>query len=357
MKTRKAIFLALLVIAVAVVVWFYIRRPPDQAAVQPATVETKQTDEAKQTPVAPAPVQKRQAAASPTVASQPAPENNPAALIERRRNQMEEERQRGLNEWRTPIEFYGKVIDENTNPVAGADIHFEWTDLSPKGNSEKAATSDANGLFSLQNEAGKHLIVQVSKPGYYAYQPVGAAFSYAGENQNFVPDAANPVVFRLKKKGVAEPLVVLDKTLPISISGKPLELDLKTGKVASPGQETVIMEFVKRAPENPDDRLYDWSFRITVPNGGLVLSTNEFAFSAPEQGYEPSDLVEMKSSLGDDWQSRMRREYFLKLPDGNFARVVLDLMSHNGSLKVQAFVNPSGSRNLEFDPQQTANSP
>lgn len=38
------------------------------------------------------------------------------------------------DDWRTPIEFYGKVVDENTNPVANADIYFgvlrlfQWND-------------------------------------------------------------------------------------------------------------------------------------------------------------------------------------------------------------------------------------
>jgi len=71
-------------------------------------------------------------------------------------------------------------------------------------------------------------------------------------------------------------------------------------------------------------------------------------------GYEPSDLVEMKSSLGKNWQSRMQRQYFIRLPEGNLARVVLDLMSHNGALSMQAFINPSGSRNLEYDPKVSA---
>ena len=125
---------------------------------------------------------------------------------------MEEERQKGLNEWRTPIEFYGKVVDENTNPVANASVHFVWTDLSQKGNSEKDTTSDEDGLFSLNDTTGKNLIVQVSKKGYYSYQRFGAAFNYAGENQNFVPDAANPVVFRLKKKVSPNRSLFLRKT-------------------------------------------------------------------------------------------------------------------------------------------------
>jgi len=277
----------------------------------------------------------------------PTSESNSTARIEQRLKQMEEDRQKGLNEWRTPIKFYGRVIDENTNPVANADIHFVWTDLSTTGNSEKQTTSDTKGQFSLNNTTGKNLIVTVSKQGYYAYQPFGAAFNYAGQNENFVPDAANPIIFRLKKKGIAEPLVVIENNFQISISGKPLEIDLKTGMAVPPGQGNIVAEFVKQSPQNPDDRLYDWSFEITVPNGGLVLSTAELDFSAPMDGYKPSDLVEMKSSLGDNWESRMKRQYFVRLSDGNYARIVLDLMAHNGSLKIQAFTNPSGSRNLE----------
>jgi len=352
MKTRR-ILLFVLLVAAACVLWFYFHRPTEQPGGGPVAVATSPAAETNQKRDARQLIQKNQSVQPSDVTvdpSIPTPENNPAAWIEHRRKQIEEEQQRGLNEWRTPIEFYGKVVDENTNPVANASVHFVWTDLSPKGNAEQDTTSDLDGLFSLNNTNGKNLIVQVSKEGYYAYQRFGAAFNYAGENQNFVPDAANPVIFRLKKKGIAEPLTVFEKNFQISISGKPLEIDLSTGMAVSPGQGNVMMEFVKQSPQIPGDRLYDWSFRIAVPNGGLLPSTDEFDFLAPVSGYKPSDLIEMKSSSAENWQSRMKREYFVKLPDGNFARVVLDLMSHNGSLKVQAFTNPSGSRNLEYDP-------
>lgn len=350
MKPRKVFLLVLLLIGVAFVVLYYLRKPPEQAVVEPASVETEQANEANRTPAAPATRQKSQATAPPAVASEPTPESDPAGWIENRVKQQMAELERGKDEWRTPIEFYGMVVDENTNAVAGAQADIDCNDLSPTGTSFYHTQSDANGLFSIQGITGKLLGVKVNKDGYYSYQPHGLNFYYAGQNQNFIPDAANPVIFRLKKKGIAEPLVVFEKNFQISISGKPLEIDLSTGKAVSPGQGNAIMEFVKQPPEKPGDRHYDWTFRVTVPNGGLLLSTHEFDFLAPEKGYELSALVEMKSSWGDDWQSRMKREYFVRLPDGNFARVVLDLMSHNGSLKVQAFTNPSGSRNLEYDP-------
>ncbi len=344
MKTRRAFFFVLFIVAVAVVVWFYTRKSAESPAVEPTTVETRQTNEAGRITVQ----QKKQAVASAPSAPTRAPENNPGAWIERRREQMEEERQRGLNEWRTPIEFYGKVIDENTNAVEGARVDFDCNDLSPTGTSFYNARSDTSGLFSIQGITGKLLGVKVSKAGYYSYQPHGLNFYYAGQNQNFVPDPLNPVIFRLKKKGVTEPLIAFDKTFQISISGRPLEIDLKSGMPTAKGKGDVAMEFVKQFSENGPNDSYDWSFKITVPNGGLILTTNQLDFLAPVNGYESSDIVEMKAS-STSWQGRMDREYFIELPDGKFARVVLDLMSHNGSLRIQGFLNASGSRNLEPD--------
>src|SRR2546423_13940480 len=33
-------------------------------------------------------------------------------------------------EWKIPIRFYGVAVDENGQPVASVDVHFQWTDLS-----------------------------------------------------------------------------------------------------------------------------------------------------------------------------------------------------------------------------------
>ena len=235
---KKRIFIVLLLLVVAGV-WLWLRhnRPAEQVLTESPVAETNQ-------PTTPQSRQRRTAPASaPTPASVPnPPAQDGAAAVESRINQIKTEVERGYEEWRTPIEFYGKVVDENTNAVANADVHFVWTDLSPKGNSDKQTTSDGSGLFSLRNEAGKHLMVQVSKQGYYSYQPFGAAFFYAGENQNFVPDAANPVMFRLKKKGVAEPLVHVQapiggaKGFRVARDGTGVEISLATGKTVPSGQ-------------------------------------------------------------------------------------------------------------------------
>jgi len=303
----------------------------------------------------------RTAPATPTVVPN-RPAQNGATVVENRINQIQTEIERGYDEWRTPIEFYGKVVDENTNPVANADVHFVWTDLSLKGNSDKGTTSDGNGLFSLHNETGKHLMVQVSKQGYYSYQPFGAAFFYAGENQNFAPDAANPITFRLKKKGVAEPLVHVQlpmggpKGFRIGKDGTTVEISLTNGKAVPPGQGDLRVQCWTDNQGKASGERYDWKCQISVPSGGLLQSTNELDFQAPLDGYQTVDTIDMRADLETDWSSHASRNYFLKLANGNYARMNFEMVAGGDHFfQLESFLNPSSSRSLEFDPQIAIN--
>ena len=75
-----------------------------------------------------------------------------------------------------PINFYGKVVDENDQPVSGATAHFIWdggvTNNNPRpftdtGKISADVTTDSAGLFSLTNAIGTELDVSVGKAGYY----------------------------------------------------------------------------------------------------------------------------------------------------------------------------------------------
>jgi hypothetical protein len=353
MKKKKRFFCGLLVIIAGVVIWYCLRKPSGRVTVQPTSIETNQASSK------PAPIRNGQASAGSATTSKPTPESNPAAWTEMRLKQMEEERQKGLNEWRTSIEFYGKVIDENTNPVEGAQVDFGCNDLSPAGTSFYHTQSDGNGLFSIRGINGKLLSVKVTKQGYYAYQPFGASFYYAGQNQNFVPDAAHPVIFRLKKKGVAEPLVHIQapmggpKGYRIARDGTALEISLMTGDAAAPGQGDLRVQGQTDDKGKPAGQKYDWKCQISVPNGGLVQSTDDLNFEAPTDGYRSLDVINMPATLGVDWSDHAHRAYFLKLANGNYARISFDMVAGGDHFfQLESFLNPSGSRNLEFDPAQ-----
>jgi hypothetical protein len=108
--------------------------------------------------------------------------------------------EKGKDEWRTPIHFYGKVVDENENPVEGADVELGWNNLN--GSPSKMTKSDEVGNFSLENEQGKVLVVSVRKVGYYSSKRDRTSFFYAGENENFSPDPGNRFSFIFVKCGV-----------------------------------------------------------------------------------------------------------------------------------------------------------
>lgn len=259
-------------------------------------------------------------------------------------------RERKANEpWRAPIDFYGKVVDQAGDPVVGANVFFQWNNLN--GTESKTVSSDIDGLFSLVGEEGKFLAVKVKITGYYSYSDNPYGFHYAGEDVNFVPDPNQPIVFRLQKKGQAEPLITADfpgfaKIVQFQHDGTPVKLDLLRGKeVASGGQ--LRLQFW-RAPIEKTTRVFNWRCHLSVVGGGFLETEEEFNFMAPEDGYEPSIEIEMPVS-DEQWKGAVRRKYYFRLADGRYGRIEFYVLARNGVFTVKSAINPSGSRNLEYD--------
>src|SRR5262249_33218819 len=151
-------------------------------------------------------------------------------------------------DWKQPINFYGKVVDENDVPVPDVSVNFTWNDLSPTGTSHASATSDENGLFSLTGQHGKRLSVTASKPGYYSAGDARAAsFEYANPADGlFTPDPNNPVLLHLRKRGVGVDLITsrygmksyFGVTAPMD--GTTVRVDLLERKSGGQGGELII---------------------------------------------------------------------------------------------------------------------
>ena len=259
-----------------------------------------------------------------------------------------------LASWQAPIEFYGKVVDENNNPVAGATINFHWVETpSKEGNKTSKAQSDAAGLFSLHGARGPDLAVLVSKEGYYSYRETDhPAFKYGFfSNGDFSPDPRNPIVFHLHKKGKKEPLIRKDfppgigQIWQLHHDGMPIELDLLSGRKVSAGNGQLKLEFWRDVSDIKASR-FDWKLQISISKGGLIGTDEEFAFQAPESGYQPSVLIDMPAT-NQNWQDEVRSKYYIQLPDGKYGRIDVYLMPYNGVFTVQSAINPAGSRNLE----------
>lgn len=250
-------------------------------------------------------------------------------------------------EWRMPINFFGRVVDESEQPVPGAKVELSWTDLSQAGSSQSHTTTDAQGFFSLLNETGRHLQVRVSKDGYYTPKQQQISFDYAGfwEANYYQPDPHNPVLFHLRKKNRREALSSGEIRPTIPANGIPVRFDLlNRGKVSPDGQLEIAA--VTNTEQYPP-RIFNWRAAISVADGGLIEQDSEFPFEAPESGYQPSVEFNMPTNAAD-WKRLIEKSYFVKFGSPpRYGRIEVGLNGASQKASINYWVNPTGSRNLE----------
>lgn len=348
-KRSYLIVCVVLIILFVAVVWWLIRpgKLPEQtvAPITPRPVVAA-TPSAASLPLDP-PAVRRQVPGGPAEPSDPRWE-------ERRRREKEDP---GY-EWKLPINFYGQVIDENERPIENAKIRFQWSNLSPEGAAESETTSDADGFFFLVDKRGNGLSLRVTKEGYDTPQE-GNRFRF--ENARFwdanyyEPDFDHPVVIHLRKKNEAEPLIVGEARPRVLRDGTPLRLDfMKEGEVSPSGQLEIAAWLYK---DDYPPQSFDWRAKLSIPGGGLREHHEEFPVVAPEDGYEPQ--VEWVMNASDPaWKEIVTKTYYFRFGSPpNYGRMRIEIVGARQGVEVDYWLNPSGSRNLEFDPEKRITNP
>jgi len=251
-------------------------------------------------------------------------------------------------DWKVPIEFYGQVVDQTLRPVRNATIHFRWTNLSNNGTGRSDTVSDDSGLFHLGGVNGKRLSVQIEKRGYYRSEGSFKSFEFSnpGEDIYYEPDKNEPVVFHLQKAG--EGAHIFKKSIKIFLPnpGSSMNVDLNNGSIGSVGQ--LVVQTWKPWPPKPISPHYDWKVELTIANGGFSDAPEEFAFEAPETGYNPSLAVDMPASRGNNWNvSAEKTLYFTFGEPKRYGRLHFRTDGNSRYVFIDYVFNPSGSRNLE----------
>ncbi len=255
-----------------------------------------------------------------------------------------------------PINFYGKIVDENNSAIPGASIQLAWTKWAPEGYSEVMIKSDNDGLFSLTDVEGRRLLVNVSKGGYHPPSSSDNSFEYgdASDRRYHQPDPNNPVVFVLTQKGKAEPLIKTDipgfgKTAQLPKDGTEVEFDINKGQIVKAGEGQIrISLYIGQTTKT--EKKFDWKCRLSVPGGGIQQRKHALAFQAPAEGYLPFTEIEIAKSDDKQWRGDVQQTFFIKLANGSFGRLDFFVLARNGGFQLQSFINPTGSRNLELDP-------
>lgn len=259
----------------------------------------------------------------------------------------------------TPINFYGKVVDQHGKPVLQADISYSIIDQPWKFDSSKGKrTADTSGNFSITGVHGGTLGIEVKKSGYrqlpYSDDKVTSAkMFYYGLGHPPQSSPQSPIVFTLHNPGVLEPLMkVGERNFRLARDGTPIEISLELN--APGGTHKVILRCWNKElePRPAGQREYDWRLEIAVPSGGITDRSDPMVFEAPESGYKPSVTIDMPTTAKPRWSSSAERSYFLRFSDGVHASINIRMHAGGDHFVVwESHLNPKpGSRNLEADP-------
>jgi len=254
------------------------------------------------------------------------------------------------------IEFYGRVVDLEGNPVANAKITYSAFNRFFENSPAQTTVTDKKGYFRINDIQGGNIYVRVSKDGYYKIEESERRFA-----NDFADDPSDPAILKLRKHGEAEPLVKFGEKWgrPWSIprNGTAVGFDLVSGKVVSASEGHIIVRAWSpdtKPTARQGGKPYAWKFEISAPRGGFIERTDQFEFIAPQSGYVETLIFEMPAN-SERWSALgAEEEVFAKLKDDNYARIYFRYRPSSNnkgdSFSLEAYTNPSGSRNLEYDP-------
>jgi hypothetical protein len=259
-----------------------------------------------------------------------------------------------------PIEFYGLVIDQYSNPVPNVKFNIaiqqtymplptELAFSSKIIRSEKETGID--GHFEITGERGDAFDIEsIHKDGYQLSAQTQMSYGYVNVSVPFHPDSRNPVVFKMWKLGEFQKLVSHRTLFGFQPDGRVYTLDLlndiKTEGENSGGDLRIKFQ---RPPIKPNE-MYSWTLEISAVDGGLVETTDEFTYLAPESGYQPQVNFETNSISPSAMPDLVKSYYFTSRNSQKYGVVHLQIYSDyrgQSAILVDSSVNPNGSRNLQ----------
>ena len=297
--------------------------------------------------------------ASETVPSTPEPQSAPGSPV----------RQTDGNKFgalatlsAVPIEFYGKVIDQDRKPLPGVEVvggTGSTTGFMQQETRTYTTSTDGSGLFTFKGFRGDALIIDLKKQGYnfesdrirFHYSPIGL------NKKRFTPERDRPVVFQMWKSLGAEPMIhYKNSDMSIAPDGTSVRIDLAKGKKVDAGGDLLVsVKWGRR--DDPGSYLFDWSAKLGVPEGGIMESDGDVKFLAPIDGYQPS--IEYYFTAADRHVPFARDYYVVSRNQQLYGRIGISLQNQPGrseaDIGLRVWLNPKpGSRNLEYDPAKQA---
>lgn len=254
-----------------------------------------------------------------------------------------------------PIDFYGLVMDQNSNVVP--DVHVkvavqQLTAPNPAtlelGANEITLERDTgmDGRFEINGVSGEGFQVEsIQKEGYILSPRTPDHF---GPGSGSVE---NPVVIKMWKQGAKASLIGGSYVFGID-SGKTYTLNLVTGNKNEGETEGDLLVSITRPPDAKPRDVFPWSFSIKAIDGGLVEADphDEFTYVAPDSGYKAK--IEMQFDPNSPgWTSVVRENVFIRSRHGQIyghAQIEIDsIYNVHSAIQIDYTLNHNASRNLQ----------
>ncbi|MFO1459170.1 MAG: carboxypeptidase-like regulatory domain-containing protein [Verrucomicrobiota bacterium] len=256
-----------------------------------------------------------------------------------------------LSDWRHPIRLRGRVLDQNSNPISGANVALSWNDLSPGGTRDRSIVSNDRGEFELKGVLGKALSVYVSKDGYIQVGKSVQSFEFA--------DPAHPNYFNGGKESVVE-----FRLMRASSSARVLKYRLDTILDSKRG---VRFDPVRLRFDTPQALMFQlhrehlnvWRLVVRSSSAGVLEDDDEVLFVAPLERYVDefvtSDRIDFDAS-----KFVLKTKFYFRLglrPYFGAAEVEVRVRSRiadgddfDADIAISFSVNPDGDRDLSSNP-------
>lgn len=307
----------------------------------------------------------------------------------------------------TPINFYGKVIDQFGEPVPYANINamvsrykrlqvpfLLWASGDIYHERFKIK-SNKHGLFSISAGMGAALAVGAIDTSeyrfvsqYYSFQKqrldshVGSydySWYYSSVYGRHRPNSSNPMVYYLWKKGKTPVMLAGKQEWKISRDsiGKPISVDLVLPLMLNQPHDNSDMNRPHPSGPQPTEdwritfqweqtnqgaSTWPWAFKIEAVNGGFIETEDPILRVAPSEGYQPGFTYDRghpppypRHCYGVLPQGGylMRRVVYFQMRNGAYGHARIEASFHpTPQILIEYAFNPTGSRDVLWHPVQ-----
>lgn len=258
-----------------------------------------------------------------------------------------------------PIDFYGKVVDQNGAPVAGVEVKAAirlmkepLPGMIGDGFDYLVARTASDGTFSFLNRTGEFFgIDKIQKEGYLVSATVHEkTYYYASDEKKYRPNPSVPEVFKIWKQMGAEELIERNLKYKLTTEGRSYGLDLLNGAQAKADAITDIRVSMTAPSVIKPHVKYDWNFVLEAVEGGLIETSDDYMYLAPLDGYVSRIQVSFSASDAN-WSDNFRKRFYVMSRNGSvYARIEILVgvaLNGRGYLHIESASNPNSSRNLE----------